>query len=112
MKTRDQIRSTEPTRYEVALVRGETVLHSYGCTARKSKQGILAMLDADVDHLLTEEEIEESNSLDLKYTKKYGFKVATNVYIRFTGQTERELASAKSYKKGVDNATKMGFVPN
>ena len=93
MRGRNQIKTTEPTRYEVALVRGSDKLYSYGCTARKSKQGILDMATVNVEHLLTAEEIEESDSTDLTYSRKYGFKLANDLYIRFTGETERSLAN-------------------
>lgn len=90
MRSRQSISTKELTRYEVALMRGDTVLHIYGYTARKSKQGITALVTEDVTHLLTPSELSENKPLI--YFAKTGFEVATNVYIRFTGRTERQAA--------------------
>ena len=89
MRSRNSISTKELTRYEVALMRGNDVLHIYGYTARKSKHGITALVTEDVTHLLTPTELAYN---DLTYTAKDGFNIAPNVYIRFTGKTERQVA--------------------
>lgn len=92
-RTRTAIATTEPTRYQVSLCRGFEVIHVFGYTARKSKQGIFALLknSGDVTHLLTESELAEMDDFRLKYSAKNGMQLAFNIYIRFTG-TERENA--------------------
>ena len=90
MRSRDSISTKELTRYEVALMRGDDILHIYGYTPRKSKHGILALVKDDVTHLLTATELTEDRALT--YSREHGFTVATNVYIRFTGRTERQVA--------------------
>ncbi len=93
-RNRNSIPTNTSTRYEVALMRGSEIIHVYGYTARKSKFGILnAISGQDVLEFLTEPELAETETMELTYSAKYGFKVATNVYVRFTGNTERQVAA-------------------
>jgi len=94
MRKRLDICTTEPTRYEVALFRGGQVLYRYGFTARKTKKGILNLMTKDVSHLLTDEELEEADTFQLKYSRKHGLQVSSGISIRFTSATERDMAEA------------------
>ena len=92
MRNRLDIKTTEPTRYEVALMRGYEVLHVYGYTARKTKSGIVNLMDEDMTHLLTADELTACDNATLKYSKKYGFTFCPGIRVAFTGNTERSAA--------------------
>lgn len=86
------ISTLDPTRYEVALMRGEKILHVYGYTARKSNKGMLSMIRHNVEHLLTQEELAEIDKEKRDFIVKNGrARVATNLFIGFSGRTEREV---------------------
>jgi len=95
MKARDRmaIPTNTPTRYEVALMRGNEVLHVLGYTAKKSKQGIYALCTVNLEPYLTAQELQESKNFEMTYTTKYGFQIGSNLFVRFTGRTERAIAS-------------------
>ena len=68
-----KLAESTPTRYEVKLVRGTEVLHSYGFTARKSKAGLLAMMTDNVEHLFTEDEaVAAADEFQPTYSRKLG----------------------------------------
>jgi hypothetical protein len=93
VRRRSEIKTTESTRYEVALTRGSKILYIYGYTSRRSKEGLLAMATDDVTALLTADELAESDNFRAKYTRKTGIQITSGLFIRFTGATERMAAT-------------------
>jgi hypothetical protein len=92
LRQRQAISNDTATRYEVALMRGETVLEVLGYTAQKTKMGIIGQFRGkDVTHHFTDDEL---NS-EWKYSAKNGIQFNNgSIKACFTGKTEREAASS------------------
>ena len=87
------IKTNTPTRYEVAFCRGNETVKVLGYTARKTKAGITNLCTEDLTLYMTDSEVAECDTFTLKYSKANGYQVASNLYIRFTGNTERSVAA-------------------
>lgn len=97
-RDRLSIRTTEPTRYEVILERGEE-RRTVGYTARRSRPGLYPFVRDVAAFVLAELGEDE----DTPMTKTRGsVTFGTGWVLRFSGRTEREVAGAGDEYPGLD----------
>ena len=87
-RNRLDIPTNAPTRWEVAVIRGEIILEVLGYTARRTKMGIYNLVAHDLTRHFTESEL----NADLVYSAKTGFTFGTDLRVGFSGRTERDVA--------------------
>jgi hypothetical protein len=91
-RTLKEIGTNTGTRWEVGLIRGETVIKVLGYTAQKTKRGLFNQIKEDLTQYFTEEEL----ASDWRYSTARGVEFNQgSIRLAFTGRTERTAATLR-----------------